>query len=69
MKNNKPSLYVHSGEEGRAQALWDFVADNEIATLNLTGPRVSEEPQVGEFVKDVLEQAFPRRARRSSVGD
>jgi hypothetical protein len=59
-----------------AQALRDFVADNEIATLNVAGPRASKEPELGEFVKEVLEAAFPAwcsgyalpcRARRSQL--
>jgi hypothetical protein len=48
-----------SGQEDAAQALRDFVSDNEIATLNVAGPRASKEPQVGEFVKQILEAAFP----------
>ena len=59
VKHNKPYLHVHPGQENAAQALRDFVADNEIATLNVAGPRASKEPQVGKFVKEVLEAAFP----------
>jgi hypothetical protein len=53
-----PSTFI-PGQEDAAQALRDFVADNEIATLNVAGPRASKEPQVGKFVKEVLEEAFP----------
>jgi hypothetical protein len=59
VKHNKPCLHVHPGQEDAAQALRDFVADNEIATLNVAGARASKEPQVGKFVKEVLEAAFP----------
>ena len=59
VKHNKPCLHVHRGQEDAAQALRDFVADNGIATLNVAGPRASKEPQVGKFVKEVLEAAFP----------
>jgi hypothetical protein len=59
VKHNKPYLHVHPGQEDAAQALRDFVADNEIATLNVAGPRASKEAQVGKFVKEVLEAAFP----------
>jgi hypothetical protein len=55
----KPCLHVHPGQEDAAQALRDFVADNEIDTLNVAGPRASKEPQVGKFVMKVLEAAFP----------
>jgi hypothetical protein len=41
-----------------AQALRDFVGDNEILTLNVAGTRESKEPGVAEFVKEVLEKAF-----------
>ena len=59
VKLNKPCLHLHSGQEDAAQALRDFVSDNEIATLNVAGPRASEEPECGIFVKEVLETAFP----------
>jgi ribosomal-protein-alanine N-acetyltransferase len=35
-----------------------FLGDNEIKVLNVAGPRASEEPEVGTFVRDVLEKAF-----------
>jgi hypothetical protein len=59
VKHNKPCLHIHSGQADAAQSLRDFVADNEIATLNVAGPRASKEREVGEFVKEVLEAAFP----------
>jgi hypothetical protein len=54
VKHNKPCLHAHSGQEDVAQALRDFVADNEILTLNVAGPRESKEPGVAEFVREVL---------------
>ena len=59
VKHNKPYLHLYPGQQDAAQALRDFVADNEIATLNMAGPRASKEPKVAEFVKVVLEEAFP----------
>ena len=59
VKHNKPCLHLYPGQEDAAQALRDFIADNEIATLNVAGPRASKEPEVGKFVKEVLEAAFP----------
>jgi len=59
VKYNKPRLHVRSGREDGAQALRDFVADNEINALNVAGPRASKEPEVGEFVKKELEKTFP----------
>jgi len=58
VKHNKPCLHARSGQEDVAQALRDFVADNEILTLNVAGPRESKEPGVAEFVREVLEKAF-----------
>ena len=60
VKHNKPCLHAHSGQEDVAQALRDFVADNEILTLNVTGPRENKEPGVAEFVREVLEKEFSR---------
>ena len=54
MKHNKPCLHIHSGQADAAQSLRDFVADNELVTLNVAGPRASKKPEVGEFVKKVL---------------
>jgi hypothetical protein len=59
VKHNKPCLHLYPGHENAAQALRDFVADNEIAALNVAGPRASKEPQVGKFVNEILEAAFP----------
>jgi Circularly permutated YpsA SLOG family len=58
VKQDKPCLHAHSGQEDVAQALRDFVADNEIKTLNVAGPRASKEPGVAKFVKELLEKAF-----------
>ena len=60
VKQDNPCLHAHSGQEDVAQALRDFVADNEIKTLNVAGPRASKEPGVAEFVRNVLEKAFPQ---------
>jgi hypothetical protein len=40
--------------------LRDFVADNEVETLNVAGPRGSKEPSVGKLVREVLTIAFPK---------
>ena len=59
VKHNKPCLHVHRGQENAAQALRDFVSDNEIVTLNVAGPGRAKSPEIGKFVKEVLEAAFP----------
>jgi hypothetical protein len=58
VKLNKRCLHAHSGQDDVAQALKDFVTDNEILTLNVAGPRESKEPGVVQFVREVLEKAF-----------
>ncbi len=42
-----------------AKRLHDFVFRNEVAILNVAGPRASEEPQIGDYVAAVLDLAFP----------
>ena len=51
-------MHAHSGQEDVAQALREFVADNEIKTLNVAGPRESKEPGVAEFVRNVPQKEF-----------
>jgi len=63
VKHNKACLHLHSRRRDAAQALRNFIADNEILTLNVAGPRASEEPDVGQFVKSVLAEAFPAPRR------
>jgi hypothetical protein len=59
VRYNKPCLHIHSGQADASQSLRDFVSDNEIATINVAGPRESEEPEIGKFVKAVIDAAFP----------
>ena len=74
-KHNKPWVEIyHTGHvwaDGRekiktksirvmAKMLREFVSDHEIGTLNVAGPRASKEPGIGDFVREVLEAAFPR---------
>jgi hypothetical protein len=57
-KRNKPWLHLHKGTASPESALLKFIQDREIATLNVAGPRASKEPEVGAFVKRVLEATF-----------
>ncbi len=58
-RHRKPLLLI-SAETKRdhAAGLRRFVAEQGIRRLNVAGPRASKEPRVGEFVKQVLEEAF-----------
>ena len=58
-KHGKPCLHIHSGLKDAGKRLPEFVVDNEIKARNVAGPRASKEPGVGDFVKEVLDTAFP----------
>jgi hypothetical protein len=49
------------------QKLRDFVSDNEIQTLNVAVPRASNEPEVGEFVKEVPRSGMARNQDERSL--
>lgn len=58
-RQGKPMLHlmVTEGANKCARRLDEFIKHNSIAILNIAGPRVSEEPGIGDFVKAVLSQA------------
>ena len=59
-KHRKPVIHIarDGGSALPALALLRFIQDNKIKVLNVAGPRASEEPDVGAFVKDVLGKAL-----------
>jgi putative molybdenum carrier protein len=63
IKHKKPWLHIcRDGQYGAAESLRRFLSDHMIETLNVAGARASREPQISDFVKKVLEEAFfPRR--------
>ena len=69
-KLGKPYLHVHSGIQNPGVSLARFIAGHKIKVLNVAGTRGSKEPEVGAFVKQVLEEAFfgevPRDAGTNS---
>ena len=58
-KHRKPCLHLHPGftMEQCAQRLTEFVQANGIRVLNVAGSRGSKEPEVGAFVRAVLDAA------------
>ena len=56
----KPLLHaVRQGDELHTATLFkEFLRTNRIEVLNVAGPRASEEPEVGAFVREVLEAAL-----------
>ncbi len=55
---NKPYLHIHPGTANPSAALLTFLRQYDIHVLNVAGPRASSEPQVGAFVKQVLDEAI-----------
>jgi hypothetical protein len=49
----QPWLHVHPGADD-AQAIRDFLARHRIRTLNVAGPRASSDPEIYDYVIDVL---------------
>ena len=56
----KPLLHLwrNGGPAPPERELLRFIKDNHIRTLNLAGPRLSTEPRVAAFVREVLEKAW-----------
>jgi hypothetical protein len=57
-KHKKPNLPLCAGDKAAAEELRAFVEEHRVKVLNVAGPRVTNEPGVGEFVMRTLEQAF-----------
>ena len=52
----KPCLHISRDDRyDPVEALLDFIEEFEIDTLNVAGPRASNEPGIGEFVWEVLD--------------
>ena len=58
-QHKKPWLHLSRERDGEAavRKLLDFLAAHNIKVLNVAGPRQSEEPEVGRFTRETLEQA------------
>jgi len=67
-KLRKPCLYLvrSLGVDDAAKQLKQFLKEHRISVLNVAGPRASDQPYLGRFVKAVLSQAltfYPRGSR------
>lgn len=60
IQTRKPWIHIYAGMgiQTAAAHLYDFVNQTPIKTLNLAGPRQSEEPAIGEFLTQVMTTAF-----------
>jgi hypothetical protein len=58
-RHEKPLLHLSRERDGETSAkkLGEFLVEHSIKSLNVAGPRHSEEPEVGGFTLTVLEQA------------
>jgi len=59
-KTGKPLLHIvaSAGFEEAARQLEAFIKEHALVVLNVAGPRASEEPEIGQFVKAVLSRAL-----------
>jgi Circularly permutated YpsA SLOG family len=57
-RHGKPCLHVCAGGANAVGTLKVFVREHGVKVLNVAGPRASEEPGVGEFVRKTLEKAL-----------
>jgi hypothetical protein len=62
-KHGRPCLHLSASLHGAdAQArLREYIRLHGIRTLNVAGPRASKEPEIGRFVRAVLDAAFGGR--------
>ena len=58
--HGKPVLHLwrNGGPAAPELALLGFIRDNGIKVLNVAGPRASQAPEVGAFVREVFERAL-----------
>ena len=56
----KPCLHLSRARDGEAAGgkLREFLARHQIKTLNVAGPRQSQEPEVAAFTREVLERGI-----------
>jgi putative molybdenum carrier protein len=69
-QHGKPWLHL-AREANRSDAgeqLRRFAREHDVRVLNVAGPRASTEPEVGAFVRAILDRAFGRPARTIREG-
>jgi hypothetical protein len=59
-QHRRPCLHLSQERDGgrAVEFLSRFLADNKIEILNVAGPRRSQEPEVAEFVSEILESVL-----------
>lgn len=56
-KLQKPWLHIHQKTPMPGMMLVSLITDNRVTRLNVAGSTISEEPTIGKFVHQVLDQA------------
>lgn len=59
-EHNRPLLHLHAAltDEQAATCLRAFLAEHRVNTVNVAGPRASQDPEVADFVTRVLVRTF-----------
>lgn len=57
-KHQKPWFHVHQKTKIPGLILVSLIADNRVKRLNVAGSMASEEPKIGKFVHQVLDQTY-----------
>ncbi len=58
LRYGKPVLHLAGNTADPGFKLRQFGTDHAVRVLNVAGPRASEEPGIGPYVRHALEQAF-----------
>ena len=53
----QPCLHVHPGADG-PEIIHAFLERHRIRTLNVAGPRASTDPEIYDYVTELLERVF-----------
>jgi len=62
LKHRKPHLHIdlsETGESDAVRAVHQWIAENRIATLNVAGPRASEDSLIYQSAVRLLEELLP----------
>jgi hypothetical protein len=65
IKHRKPYLHLSAVfKDNAASVLKKWMQQNNIRVLNVAGPRASKEPEIGEFVHQVLAATFSSKTAK-----
>ncbi len=67
-KHGKPCVHLHHGMHDVPAQLLRFIDGHHIETLNVAGTRASQDPDIYNFVKQILEEALSVFALNTGSG-